>query len=1054
MKKIFTFVFFVITALSSKAQLLTTSPALIQETSTPIVITADATKGNQGLLNYTPTTDVYVHIGVITSKSTTPSDWKYLPFTSFTTATPAANCAYLGNNKWSFTINGGLRAFFGITDATESIKKIAILFRSGNGSLKLANIDGSDMYINVYDASLNVRIDAPPSQPMYTPAIEPLTKAVGDPLTITANASQASSISLYFNGNLLSTTASATTASFTTNITAVGNQQIIAKATVGATVKYDTINFVVAAPNTVAALPTALKDGINYDPNDNTTATLVLYAPNKSNVFVVGDFNNWQQTAQYQMNITPDGLRYWIKLTGLTPTTEYAYQYIIDGNLRVADYTVEKILDPNNDQYIPATTYPNLKPYPTGLTTGIVGILQTAKPAYNWKVTNFTKPDKRNLMVYELLVRDFTAAQNWQTTKDTLSYLKRLGINAIELMPVVEFEGNNSWGYNPIFFFAPDKAYGTDVAFKDFIDACHANGIAVIMDIAMNHAFGQSPLVQMYWDAVNSRPAANSPWFNQVATHPYSVGYDFNHQSQATKDLVDNVVTHWLTDYKIDGFRWDLSKGFTQTNSGSNVALWGNYDQSRIDIWKRIYDKMQSVSPNSYCILEHFADNSEETVLASYGMMLWGNMAYNFEQATMGYNSNSSSDLSNAIAVNKGWSQNNLVAYQESHDEERLMYQNLQYGNLSGTYSTKVLSTATKRDAMAAAIWAMIPGPKMMWQFGELGYDYSINTCANLTVNNNCRTDPKPVRWDYYQNADRKALYDVYSKLFTLRNAPQYASTFTTGVIANNYSLTSSVKQLKLYDPNLSVVAVGNFDVVSQFAVVGFPSNGVWYNYLNPSAAPITVSGYGYVMPSLQPGEYYVFTSKDAYTTILPVTWLNFTAQKNYNNTVTLQWQVANEINNDHYDIERSNDGINFSAIGSITSLNGNSQNSLSYSYIDKQPVSGTVYYRIKQVDKDGKHAYSSVQTIVVNTNEAAMWQLYPTLSTTGGSTALHLKSDVGKLQLQLTDISGKIVYQNIVNSTVAGQQINIPLNTCTKGVYMLKIVSDKAQSTEKIIIQ
>jgi len=344
MKKVFTLILLLVIGFA-KGQLLTTSPSFIQETSSSIVITADATKGNQGLKDYTPTTDVYVHIGAITNKSTTSSDWKYLPYTSFTTATPAANCTFIGSNKWTFTINTSLRSFFGITDPTETIRKIAILFRSGNGSKKLANADGSDMYINVYDASLNVRIDVPPSQPLFTQVIEPITKIVGDPLSITANASQTSTLALYFNGNLLTTVNNATTASFNTSITAVGNQQIVARATVGATVKSDTLNFVVAAPNTVAALPSGLKDGINYDANDNTSATLVLYAPNKSNVFVIGDFNDWQQTAQYQMNITPDGLRYWIKLTGLTPSTEYGFQYVIDGNLKVADYTVEKVLD-------------------------------------------------------------------------------------------------------------------------------------------------------------------------------------------------------------------------------------------------------------------------------------------------------------------------------------------------------------------------------------------------------------------------------------------------------------------------------------------------------------------------------------------------------------------------------------------------------------------------------------------------------------------------------------------------------------------------------------
>jgi 1,4-alpha-glucan branching enzyme len=208
----------------------------------------------------------------------------------------------------------------------------------------------------------------------------------------------------------------------------------------------------------------------------------------------------------------------------------------IRGNQRLNTYVLL--------QYISASTYPNLKAYPTGKTSGIVSLLQTAKPVFNWQTTNFTRPDKRNLVIYELLIRDFVATQNFQTVKDTLSYLKRLGVNAIEIMPFNEFEGNDSWGYNPSFYFAPDKAYGTETAVRQFVDECHRQGIAVIMDMVLNHSFGSSPMVQLYWDAANNQPAANSPWFNQVATHPFNVGYDFNHEAQATKDFVDRVVEH------------------------------------------------------------------------------------------------------------------------------------------------------------------------------------------------------------------------------------------------------------------------------------------------------------------------------------------------------------------------------------------------------------------------------------------------------------------------------------------------------------------------------
>ena len=690
-------------------------------------------------------------------------------------------------------------------------------------------------------------------------------------MNVTANASQSSNISLYFNGTQIDTVSNVLTASAFAHITAVGPQTIIANANNGSTTVSDTSTFFVSSATTIAPLPNGVVDGINYETGD-TSVVLVLYAPLKSRIMVVGDFNNWTQAVNYEMNMTPDSLRFWLRITGLTPGTEYAYQYIIDGSLIVADYNTEKILDKANDPYIPSATYPNLKPFPANATGNIVSVLQTAKPAYNWQVTNFSRPDKRNLIIYELLVRDFVATHNYQTLIDTLSYLKRLGVNTIELMPISEFEGNDSWGYNPDFYFAPDKYYGTETALRQFIDACHLQGMAVVMDLVMNHSFGSSPMVQIYWDGVNNIPAANNPWFNRHPTHAFNVGYQFNHLSQATIDFRNRVITHWLTKYKIDGFRWDLAKGFTQKNTcdstgnNCNVAAWGNYDTARVATWKNIYNEMQSVSPGSYCILEMFADNSEETVEANYGMLIWGNMNYNFNQATMGYGTNSSWDLSYGVYTNRGYSSPNLITYQESHDEERLMYNNENNGNSSGSYNIKDTATGLARNGMAAAFFAMIPGPKMMWQFGELGYDYSINTCTNLTVDptGSCRLSDKPIRWDFYNNSNRRALYNEYSQLYKLRNTPNYLGTFTTGAIS--YNLTNAFKSLIITSDSLSIVVVGNFDVASQPGTVTFPSSGTWYDYL--SGTTINATGSAQVI-TLQPGEYHVYLNKNLNNTVV-----------------------------------------------------------------------------------------------------------------------------------------------------------------------------------------
>ncbi len=835
-----------------------------------VTITVDATKGNQGLLGFAG--NVYVHIGLITNLSTGPSNWRYSKFTWGSTEA-AALATPAGTNKWSYTINN-IRTFFGVP-AGETVQKIAILFRAGNCTDCLAqrNADQSDMYVPVYNNDLAVRYSLPLMQPLYTPIPEPINKMVGENISVAAVASGASDMKLSLNGNVIQTANNVTSISANPTLTTAGNQTLVVEAVSGAVTKTETINFFVAGAPTIAALPAGVRDGINYEAG-NTSVVLVLYAPGKNRVSVIGSFpgGSWIEQTTNQMNKTPDSDYWWIRITGLTPGTEYAFQYLVDGQLKVADPYSEKILDPWNDSSIPGSTYPNLLPYPSQ-TSGIVSVMQTNAPAYNWQVSNFTRPDKRGLIIYELLLRDFLAAHDWKTLRDTLSYFKRMGINAIEIMPFNEFEGNNSWGYNPDFFLAPDKYYGTKNSLKEFIDSCHSKGIAVIMDLALNHATGLCPLAALYWNNVTNQPAANNPWFNVTATHPYNVFNDFNHESLATRYFTSRVVEHWLTEYNLDGFRWDLSKGFTQNaqcgGSTTNEACIAAYHADRVAIWKRYYDTMQLKSPGSYCILEHFCDNTEEIELSNYGMMLWGNSNYNFQEAAMGWVPTSNFEY--GIFKVRNWTQPHLVTYMESHDEERMMYKNLLFGNSSGSYNTKDLSTALKRMEMCASFFTMIPGPKMIWEFGELGYDYSINHCTNGTVNNSCRLDPKPIRWDYLQNISRQRLFDIYAALLKLRFHPLYKNGFLTDRVT--HSLGGGFKWLQITTDTSNVCIVGNFDVNAATSTVTFQNSGTWYDYLNGNT--FTATGTPQTI-TLQPGEFHLYLNRNVTNVVTtPVSNIN-----------------------------------------------------------------------------------------------------------------------------------------------------------------------------------
>ena len=862
MKKIlFGLTLFLTLSGTAVAQLLSWAPAFTKDNDN-ITIIMDASRGDLGLFNYSNVTDIYVHTGVITNLSTGPTDWRYSKF-AWGTTNPAAQATSLGGNRWQYTISN-IRSFYGVPSG-ETIQRVAILFRNGAGTAVQRNADASDMYIPIYDNTLGVRFTTPFYQPTLRPIPEPILRQSGQTLSVTAGASASCAMRIWLNGTEIQSATNVTSLTATATITS-GTQVFIAEGNDGTHIRRDTFSFQAAA-----SLPAGVRDGINYEAG-NTSVVLVLRAPFKARVCAIGEFpgSSWREQAAFQMTPTPDGNYWWLRITGLTPGTEYAFQYLVDGGLKTGDPYAEKILDPNHDGAITPATFPNLKSYPTGQTTGIVSVLQPGAPAYNWAVPNFNRPDKRNLVIYELLLRDFMAAHDWKTLRDTLRYLKNLGVNAIQVMPFNEFDANESWGYNPSYFMAPDKYYGPANTLREFIDSCHRNGMAVIMDAVLNHTTGNNPLAALYWNSTSNQPAPHNPWLNVTATHPYNVFNDFNHESLATRAFTGRFIEHWLQQYKLDGFRWDLSKGFTQNaqcgGSTTNEGCLSDYHADRVAIWKRYYDTMQLKAPGSYCILEHFAANSEESELSDYGMLIWGNHNPQFKQAAMGFGvpdpSGNTWNFEGYLHSVRGWSKPHLVSYMESHDEERLMYYNLQFGNSSGSYSVRNLVTGLKRIELSGAFLLAAPGPKMIWQFGELGYDQSINRCTDGTVNPNCRLDNKPILWNYFQEVQRRRVYDIFAALNKLRFHPWYRDVFIANNTTISRNLGGSVKTLVVRSATDSsmLCVIGNFDVTAQSLSFTFPAAGTWYSYLN--GGTFNATG-GSQTLNLQPGEYHVFLNRN-----------------------------------------------------------------------------------------------------------------------------------------------------------------------------------------------
>lgn len=820
---IITFLF--VGCFTANAQIISLSPVFATENDS-VIITYDATQGNGALINLGPP-DLYAHTGVITDKSTSNADWRYVQG-NWGTDHAKVKMTYLGKNIYQIKYH--IRSFYGVPSG-ETVKQMAFVFRNRDGSKVGRSTDGTDIYVPLFGGGTYVSFS--------TPNQDKTIFEINDTLKIKAVASQFGLIELFNNGVFIDS-ASNTTIAFNFPLTTAGNQVLKVKLTTTSATVYDSFVYAVNPSVNIANLPNGIVDGVNYI--DDSTVVLSLFAPNKKYVYAIGDFNDWRANINYFMNKTPDGNRWWIKINNLTPNYQYGLQYWVDGVLRIADPYSTLVLDPSNDPYINKATFANLKPYPSTKTKGIVGVFQAGSTPFQWTETNYKRPESKKLNIYELHIRDFIAAHNYKVLADTLLYLKRLGINAIELMPVNEFEGNSSWGYNTSFHMALDKYYGNAEDFKKFIDLCHQNNIAVILDVVFNHAFSQNSLCQLYWDQNNFRPSTDNHWLNPIAKHPFNVGYDFNHESAATQYYMDHILSYWLTEFKIDGFRFDLSKGFTQKNTGSDVGAWGNYDASRIALLKRMKNELDKTDPTVYAILEHFADNNEETELANYGFFLWGNMNHQYNEASMGF----SSDFGWSSYKNRGWNNPQLIAYMESHDEERLMYKNLQFGSVTTGYNLKDLNTALKRMELVSTFFFAIPGPKMIWQFGELGYDVNIDF--------NGRVGEKPIRWNYFADANRRNLHSMYSELMHLRNS---YSTFSTDNYAIN--VASAAKSIQLNHSDFNALVLGNFNVKTMDVNATFQNTGWWYEYFSGDSVNISNTATTFTFNA---GEYRLYTTK------------------------------------------------------------------------------------------------------------------------------------------------------------------------------------------------
>ncbi len=737
-----------------KAQVVTTEPAVLQESSQNIVIYYHADQGNKGLMNQPSSQPIYAHTGVITNKSTSASDWKHAP--TWLDNAAKYKLSYVSANLWKLEI-GNIRDYYGITDSSEKVRQLAFVFRNADGTRQGKTASGGDIFVDVVDQGLQVTLTSNLEGTLVT--------AGHENVSFTASCTQPATLTIDVNGTPVATQQNATKLSCQYNFTTPGEFTVTATATVNELTVTDRMVLTVPKSSPQQNYPGGTPKMGAVRQSDGSVLFCIA-APLKSSAIIVGSWNDYAvRDANTMFYQDYNGNRYfWIKVEGLNATDSYPYYYLVDGKA-VGDPYAKLILDPNNDKYIPASVYPNLIPYPTdkiGADNVPLAVYKENINAYDWRVTNFRGAPKTRLNIYELLVRDFTGTEGKADGNGTINaakakipYLKALGINAIELLPINEFNGNISWGYNPNFYFAPDKAYGTPDDYKAFIDECHAQGIAVILDMVFNQTDYMHPWYQLY------SPGQN-PFYNADAPHAYSVLNDWNQGNPLVQQQFEDCLRYWLTEYKVDGFRFDLVKGLGDNDSYANNgdAATNAYNASRIARMKRLHQVMNEVNPDAYFINENLATSQEENEMAEDGELNWANLNHQGGQYAIGMQSNSGLERFYAPSDQRLWG--STVSYLESHDEQRLAYLQNQNG-MSGVKGN--LTASMHRLGSAAAQMILSPGSHMIWQFSELG---NFDNTKNANGGNN--TDPKTVRWNLFDNATRHGLYDSYAQLNGIRN--------------------------------------------------------------------------------------------------------------------------------------------------------------------------------------------------------------------------------------------------------------------------------------------
>jgi 1,4-alpha-glucan branching enzyme len=551
-----------------------------------------------------------------------------------------------------------------------------------------------------------------------------------------------------------------------------------------------------------------------------------VWAPNAQAVSVIGSFNDWDP-GKHPMSSEGNG-NWFADIPEAKSKDEYRY------HLKTQTGEINRI-----------------DPYAREVTNS-VGNAIVHDIRFDWADDDFHLVPWNELVIYELHVGTFNVEGDqdepgrFDEVADRLGHLKKLGVNAIQIMPVAVFAGERSWGYNPSHIFSVEKAYGGPLAFKKFVKKVHANGMGVILDVVYNH-FGPSDLDLWQFDGWSENNMGGIYFYNDDRGHtPWGDTRPDYGRGEVRKYIIDNVLM-WLDEYHVDGLRFDATE-FIRTVTGYDRELpegWSLLQWINTEVAKRFQGHITIAEDqqNNRWVTKDVGAGG-----AGFGSQWDSNFVHPIRRSVITPNDEQRSLFAVRDAVLYRYNDDafDRVIYSESHDEvangKQRVPEEIDPGDPEGWF-------AQKRSTLAAALVFTSPGIPMLFQGQEF-------------LEGGWFRDTVPIDW--HESEEFRGIVRLYRDLIRLRLNVEGLTRGLCGQFTQFYHLNDQQKVLAFHrwdkaGPSDDVVVVANFLHQAQEGYeIGFPREGIWKLRFNSDWARYSKSfgGYPSVDVTAEPGGY------------------------------------------------------------------------------------------------------------------------------------------------------------------------------------------------------